>query len=78
MAARAAVLDWADTAAANPCVPAGGGGVFHYGGKEHKAVAAEAGAGFDTCTKVVGLVMAVGDECGVPKTQLVRSLRSQP
>lgn len=71
MAARAAVLDWADTAAANPCVPLDHAGAFSYGGKEHNAVATPQGASFDTCTKLTGQVMTIGGDCGVPKSQLV-------
>lgn len=72
MAARAAVLDWADTAAANPCVPLDHAGAFTYGGTEHNAVATPGGATFATCTKLTAQVMAIGGECGVPKAKLVR------
>lgn len=72
MAARAAVLQWADTANANPCVAADGGGLFKYGGKEHKLVSHPDGSTFGTCAKLVNLVMGIGSECGVAKSQLVR------
>ena len=35
-------------------------------------VAAQTGAAFATCTKLVGQVMAIGGDCGVPKAKLVR------
>ena len=38
MAARAATLDWAETAAANPCVPLDHTGIFDYGGRAHEMV----------------------------------------
>ncbi len=71
MAARAAVLEWADTAAANPCVPADASGSYTYAGKEHKMLATKSGASLDACSKLVSLVMGIGGECGVPKNQLV-------
>ncbi len=43
MAARAATLDWGETAAANPCVPLDHTGIFEYGGKQHNLVAAKTG-----------------------------------
>lgn len=66
------MLDWADTAAANPCVPLSHAGAFTYGGTEHNAVATPGGATFATCTKLTAQVMAIGGECGVPKAKLVR------
>lgn len=70
MAARAATLDWAETAAANPCVPLDHAGMFEYGGKQHNLVATKEGAEFGTCTKLVSQVMAIGGKCGVPKSKL--------
>ena len=75
MAARAAVLQWAATASANPCVPADGGGIFKYGGEEHKLVSHPDGSTFSTCAKLVNLVMGIGSECGVAKSQLVCDTR---
>lgn len=43
MAARAATLDWAETAVANPCVPLDHSGMFEYGGKQHNLVATKEG-----------------------------------
>lgn len=43
MAARAATLDWEETAAANPCVPLDHTGSFDYGNKRHELRAAKQG-----------------------------------
>ncbi len=72
MAARAAVLQWAEAANANPCVPVDASGSYTYAGKEHKMLATTSGASVDACTKLVSQVMGIGGDCGVPKPQLVR------
>ena len=71
MAARAAVLEWAEAANANPCVPVDASGSYTYAGKEHKMLATKTGASVDACTKLVSQVMGIGGDCGVPKPQLV-------
>ena len=70
------MLEWADTANANPCVPSDASGSYTYAGKEHKMLATKTGASMEACSKLVSLVMGIGGDCGVPKSQLVRSCRS--
>ena len=76
MAARAAVLQWAEAVNANPCIAADGGGTYKYGGTESKLVSHPDGSTFATCASLVNRVMAIGKGCGVSKSQLVHDLET--
>ncbi|KAK9791621.1 hypothetical protein WJX73_002786 [Symbiochloris irregularis] len=69
MAGRAAVLDWEDTRAANPCIPNDHAGTYEYGGKTYQLAGSSSGAAFDACSKVVKLVLKLDADCGAPVTE---------
>lgn len=66
MAGRAAVLAWEETKQANPCIPSDHTGVYEYGGLSYDLVAAPSGASFETCGKLVTMVLKQDLDCGAP------------
>jgi hypothetical protein len=66
MAGRAAVLAWEETKQANPCVPSDHTGIYQYGGLSYNLVASPSGASFESCSKLVTLVLKQDADCGAP------------
>jgi len=75
MAGRAAVLAWEETKQANPCVPSDHTGNYEYGGLSYDLVAAPSGASFESCSKLVTLVLKQDADCGAPVVCAFPSLR---
>lgn len=69
MAGRAAVLAWEETKQANPCVPSDHTGIYQYGGLSYNLVASPSGASFESCSKLVTLVLKQDADCGAPVAQ---------
>jgi hypothetical protein len=69
MAGRAAVLAWEEAKAANPCVLADHQGAYEYGGMKYELQSHPAGAGFETCSKLVRMVLRQDLECGAPQVR---------
>lgn len=67
MAGRAAVLAFEEAKAANPCVLGGHQGSYEYGGMAYELVAHPAGASFDSCSRLVKMVLRQNLECGAPQ-----------
>ena len=70
MAGRAAVLAWEEAKAANPCVLGDHQGSYEYGGMKYELVAHPAGASFDSCSKLVKMVLRQNLECGAPQVSI--------
>lgn len=66
MAGRAAVLAWEETQQANPCIPRDHSGVYEYGGLSYDLVSAPSGASFESCGRLVKLVLKQDLDCGAP------------
>lgn len=67
MAGRAAVLAWEETKEANPCIPLDHTGVYEYAGLSYSLFATPSGASFESCSKLVSLVLNQDADCGAPK-----------
>ena len=77
MAGRAAVLAWEETKQANPCIPSDHTGVYEYGGLSYDLVAAPSGASFESCGKLVTLVLKQDLDCGAPAVSDLASADNQ-
>ena len=71
MAGRAAVLAWEETKAANPCVPSQHSGTYEYGGVAYTLAAHPSGASFESCARLVSLVLQQDADCGAPKVRVL-------
>ena len=67
MAGRAAVLAWEESRSQNPCVPRDHTGTYEYGGVALPLAAHPDGPSFDTCSRLVQVVLHEDQDCGAPK-----------
>jgi hypothetical protein len=67
MAGRAAVLAYEEAKEANPCVSKDHKGTFEYGGLKHVLMPHPKGSTFETCTRLIDMVLNRDKDCGAPK-----------
>ena len=64
------MLAFEEAKAANPCVLGDHQGSYEYGGMKYELVAHPAGASFDSCSKLVKMVLRQNLECGAPQVSI--------
>ena len=61
------MLAWEEAKAANPCVLGDHQGEYEYGGMKYELVSHPSGASFDSCSRLVKMVLRQNQECGAPQ-----------